>query len=66
MTGFTARYAGICEDCSNDIEPGDLIVTVGDHAYVHAWCSATPRPTPACPTCHLALPVSGICDECDG
>jgi hypothetical protein len=33
-----------------------------------AWLAAQAKPgppaTPSCPTCHIALPVSGVCDDC--
>jgi hypothetical protein len=32
---FPARYPGTCDECREDIEPGDQIVSAG-LAYVHA------------------------------
>ncbi len=37
---FPARYAGTCDACRTDIEPGDPIAPAGPWgAYVHAGCS---------------------------
>lgn len=67
MTGFTARYRDTCEDCDDDIFPGQQAVYVGEGLLAHVRC---PHPgvlttSAVCPVHHIALPASGICDDCD-
>lgn len=66
MSTFTASYAGTCEACGNRFGAGAEIVRTGT-GYAHAsQCPGTPfeQVRPACPSCFLELPVSGVCGEC--
>lgn len=62
---FTAAYAGTCVACGERFGAGAEIENTGD-GYVHAVCppSALDQQRPACPSCFLELPVSGVCGEC--
>ncbi|MDQ6524310.1 hypothetical protein RB608_11895 [Nocardioides sp. LHD-245] len=63
---FTASYAGTCVSCGGRFGAGAEIEGVGGGGFVHAVCppSAIDRQRPACPTCFLELPASGVCGEC--
>ena len=67
-----ARYSGVCPDCGERWQPGDLIASSTDwdgaDAWVHAACPDAPDPLPtartgeiACPDCWLIHP-EGACD----
>jgi hypothetical protein len=69
---FRARYDGQCSLCGGSITPGDMIRFDDDLAtVVHDDCDDTaetwskPAPRMTCPTCHLQLPVTGMCGVCD-
>ena len=72
---FQARYSGVCPECGERWQPGDLIRyggTDGFHAHPvwqHAHCPDVPDPLPAaragevtCTTCWLIHP-EGACDR---
>lgn len=66
---FLASYPGICVACGDRFGGGAEIESVGDRsdrAYAHAVCppSTLEQQRPACPSCFLELPVSGVCEEC--
>jgi hypothetical protein len=63
---FTASYAGTCKACGERFGAGAEVEYAGMFDYVHAECppSVLDQQRPACPTCHLELPVSGVCGEC--
>lgn len=66
MSTFSASFPGTCVACGNRFGKGAEIVNTGA-GYVHAGqCLGTPfdQVRPACPSCHLELPVSGVCGEC--
>lgn len=54
---FTARYHGTCQDCLEDIEPGEEIISVPD-GFQHVDCQPTRegRAVKTCPECWLTLP----------
>lgn len=35
---FEARFIGRCQGCSGRIEPGDMVVALGDFGYRHEEC----------------------------
>ena len=37
-SAFWARYPGVCPECDEEIEPGDMIRYGMDGRYVHAEC----------------------------
>jgi len=63
---ITARYSGICPECDERWQPGDLIQAGPNTGWQHAVC---PDPTPTlrageirCRTCYLIHP-KGECDR---
>ena len=60
-----ARYSGVCPDCDERWQPGDLIRADDDRVWKHAHC---PDPTTdhligkPCDTCWLIHP-EGACDR---
>ena len=63
-----ARYSGVCPECGERWQPGDLIRADGDGAWKHAVCpddklAASIRPGEvACQDCWLIHP-EGECDR---
>ena len=70
-----ARYSGVCPECGERWQPGDLIRAEArtgspgaDDIWQHAACPAIPDATKArtgevsCPTCFLIHP-EGACDR---
>lgn len=57
---FMAQYAGTCPACDQDIRPGQRVI-YRDDVLEHVTC---PPPPATCPTCHLTLPVTGVCGNC--
>lgn len=62
---FLASYPGTCDACGARFGAGAEIAFMGG-AYTHVICppSALDQQRPACPSCFLELPVSGVCEEC--
>jgi hypothetical protein len=65
---FTARFYGVCVACHDTIRPGQTIAVKSPVGYVHDDC-AVPEDIGhlhgnVCPTCHLEMPLSGVCDTC--
>ena len=67
LGGFTARYPGQCENCDEEIRPGETIKTIrtsrGTRGYRHAVC---PEQTvlvkrPVCGSCFQEVAVNGKC-----
>lgn len=62
---WTALYNGLCERCDDRIRADVDQVEWAGTEVVHVEC---PDPletaTGVCPTCHLVLPVTGICGTC--
>lgn len=64
---FTASYPGTCEACGARFGAGvEVEYTTRLTGLVHVQCppSALDQQRPACPSCFLELPVSGVCEEC--
>jgi hypothetical protein len=75
---FLASHPGTCIACGERFGAGAEIefagsVTVSSGSllgayptYTHAVCppSVLDQQRPACPSCFLELPVSGVCGEC--
>ena len=69
-----ARYSGVCPECGERWQPGDLIRS-DDHdtdclpIWTHAACPDMPDPTTinpgeqVCPDCWLIHPLTADCDE---
>lgn len=58
---FAARFPNTCGWCRNPIAAGQRVQYIDDD-LVHVTC---PPPPKTCPTCHLILPASGVCGECE-
>lgn len=58
-----ARYSGVCPECEERWQPGDLI-RADEYQWMHAVCPDTPpeREHPVCQTCWLTHP-EGACDR---
>lgn len=68
---FKAKYHGICDNCDEDIRPGDEVDYVQYGTYRELAHVACPEPSTSgkrrevCSECCMELPVSGICGTCD-
>ena len=61
-----ARYSGVCPECEERWQPGDLIRADEDRQWKHVVCPDTPteREHPVCQTCWLTHPeAEGVCDR---
>lgn len=60
-----ARYSGVCPECGEGWQPGDMIRADEDQQWKHAVCpdplAVAPGET-VCPTCFLVHP-EGACDR---
>lgn len=67
---FIAKYRGTCEDCGDDVKPGQEASFLPDRQSIRhsPACPEPPSLTPAqlCPRCFLELPRTGVCGVCDG
>lgn len=63
---FTASYPGNCDTCGGRFGAGAEVEYAAGDVLVHVTCppSALDQQRPACPSCFLELPVSGVCGEC--
>lgn len=59
---FSAKYAGTCGDCGQDFPPSTPVTYQGDLGVCHVRC---PGAAAVCPKCHMALPLTGRCDDCE-
>lgn len=57
---FISAYPGECEHCGGELK-GRAATYVGSGDIVHVTC---PAPEQVCPKCNLALPATGVCDDC--
>ena len=57
---FRASYKGVCADCDEPIQVGQLIRTEGDE-YVHVKCAPARKLGEVCPSCWLEKSVTGTC-----
>ena len=57
---FRARYEGVCADCDEPIQVGQLIRTEGDE-YVYVRCAPARELGEVCPSCWLEKSVTGAC-----
>ena len=65
MAEFTARYKATCASCFDTIEVGDQARYDSQDQVIHAECrERLPQVTVTCPTCFMALPLTGVCDDC--
>jgi hypothetical protein len=64
---FTGKYPGECGDCGEQTK-GTEVEFDGTNTLVHVICpEAVPdKPVAVCPSCFLALPLTGVCGDCDG
>ena len=61
-----ARYSGVCPECDERWQPGDLIRADEDRQWKHVVCPDAPleREHPVCQTCWLTHPeAEGVCDR---
>jgi hypothetical protein len=63
MAWFTAQYPGVCDDCQEDIDPGDRIGHTSSGGYIHAGCADRPsgrveRPVEVCSKCFIGKPCA--------
>ncbi len=58
---FSAKYDGVCGDCGIAIYRGQAVTYQGEDGVVHVMC---PTEQKVCPKCHMALPATGVCDDC--
>ena len=61
-----ARYSGVCPECEERWQPGDLIRADDDRQWKHVVCPDAPpeREHPVCQTCWLTHPeAEGVCDR---
>lgn len=67
MAEFTVRYETTCAECWGHVKVGSQARYNDAHAVVHAEC---PPPVElaashgVCSTCFMALPATGVCDDC--
>lgn len=68
---FEAEYPGRCwrDDCPDPaIRPGERVRYAtsepGDKRLEHEACPEPLPPPNVCPTCFVALPLTGVCDNC--
>jgi hypothetical protein len=59
---FVAQKRTDCTECDQPILRGQL-ASFAYSRYHHVICPE-PVPVKTCPTCHIELPVSGVCDDC--
>lgn len=64
---FTARYNGTCMVCRDEIDVGQQIEFAEESGYRHVYCVPRPpkRHGKVCPTCHMEMPLSGVCANCE-
>lgn len=66
---FIAKYRGTCEDCGDDVEPGQEATFLSDHKSIrHVKCPEghfPDKPGEVCPRCFTEIPVSGVCGVCE-
>lgn len=74
MATFTARWPGVCVACEGVIKKGAEATYVSDSvrsggskelAHVHCPEQADDAPVEICGECYMALPLSGVCGECE-
>lgn len=58
---FPAKYEGTCGDCGQPFGRGVSVTYQGPLGVCHMIC---PNTANVCPKCHMALPVTGVCDDC--
>ena len=64
---FRANFATHCsrDDCPDPrIVEGELIRYGDENKIEHEACPEPPSPPEVCSGCFLALPLSGVCEEC--
>lgn len=65
MNGFEAKYPGICRECEQDFDTGEVIKYDEDSELVHQTCPDTGNwGREVCGVCWLQVPANGKC-ECD-
>lgn len=70
MSTFTAQYPGICNDCGEEIRPGQeacfrSIVPGGPQEVAHVTCPEEPKPGPICGGCFMEIPAGlSECPDC--
>lgn len=57
---FTAKYEDLCVECDQTILRGQQATYLGD-GLAHVVCPARPQ---VCPSCHMVMPATGVCDDC--
>jgi hypothetical protein len=57
---FTAKYEDRCVECDQTIYKNQEATYLGD-GVAHLHC---PPRRGVCPTCHMELPATGVCDDC--
>lgn len=63
MNAFTAKYAGICNDCGGPIVPGEMVQYNDENKVAHNGCASRERDGVTCPKCFMQKPCE--CDDPD-
>lgn len=67
---FEAKFPGRCDDCREEIRPGQMIESKPNGTYVHEVCPDGPDDfslkarESVCPVCFMVRAVDGSC-ECE-
>lgn len=65
---FQARFSGTpCDNCEERVKEGQEVTYNVAHKIVHVVCPEArdvDATATVCPTCHMALPLTGVCDDC--
>lgn len=66
---FTARFSGTpCDTCEERVQEGQEVDYNAANKIVHVVCPEVldvDADVQVCPRCFLALPVTGVCDDCE-
>jgi hypothetical protein len=64
---FAATWPTRCarDECPDPrIREGEIVRYGDDDRIEHEACPEPAPPPNVCPSCHMALPLTGVCDDC--
>lgn len=65
---FIAKWGSTCGFCDQRIRPGEEVAytAFGDLGHVKCPADPTELQRAVCPECFLEVPVTGVCESCNG